>query len=153
MIIGGVFTFMGVIFIVVALPLFFAFRVTSFMDNGVSFVPYLFLLLGTGFLVAGITVLARCRREKAEDEKLIRNGYYVLADVTDVYQDTHVTVNGSSPYVVECRFIEPGTGEIFIFHSPYLWTYPEKIFETQLVVYVDPDNMDHYYVDIENSEN
>jgi len=60
-----------------------------------------------------------------------------------------VSVNGRSPYVLECHYQDPA-GTLHVFKSRNLFFDPVELEGRQIRVYVDHGDMDHYYVDVES---
>ncbi len=153
-----VFDIAGLVFTLVGLP-FFIFGIFAALHLGdlaryatgdVRLLPIIFIILGTVFLILGIIFLRIGIKQRALKRKLIQNGFYITATIRNVYPKTNVSVNGKNPYVVECYYNDYSTGQTHIFTSGYIPFYPEGAKDTGIRVYVDPQNMDKYYVDIDS---
>jgi hypothetical protein len=93
---GGIFLLMGAIFGVVGFGLTIA-VVTAFVG-----VP--FLGLGILFLGSGIGLLIWCYQKARQMEQILRGGDTTLGEITDVYPNMHVQVNGRHPWTVQYRY-------------------------------------------------
>lgn len=141
LIIGTVFTSLGIVFSVLM-------RKGLMPGKGMLLLPVLFLGLGIFILVLGILFLTVGVKRRARIKKLVRDGYYIVAKIRDVYPDEHVLINGRSPFVVECSYHDDASGKTHIFKSEHIMFYPIDAQDTNIRVFVDPSDMDHYYVDI-----
>lgn len=110
--------------------------------------PFIFIGMGLLFLVLGSAFLLHGIRKRALSARLVREGFYVTAVVRDIYPNENVRINGRSPFVLECHYRDMTTGKTHIFKSDNVPFYPIDAMDTEIRVYVDPSNMDHYYVDI-----
>ncbi len=156
-----VFDIMGIVFTLVGLPFFIfgifaALHIEDFARHGtgdVRLLPMIFIALGAVFLVLGFVFLLVSMKQRALKRQLIQNGFYITATIRNIYPKTNVSVNGKNPYVVECYYNDYSTGQTHVFTSGYIPFYPENAKDTTIRVYVDPQNMDKYYVDIESLMN
>ena len=145
-VVGLVFLLFGISALLVALPVLLHVKNE---DPDVRFLPFIFLGLGIIFLIVGITCMTvLCRRSR--NEQLVKNGFYVTARVRDIYPNERVRINGRSPFVLECHYKDPTTGTVHVFKSENIMFYPIDAKDTDIRVYVDPQNPDRYYVDTSN---
>jgi hypothetical protein len=107
----------------------------------------------TGFIgtifggIGGGLFLAKIRR-KRNVEHLQLFGRRVKASIVSVDYKTNLRVNGRSPYVIRCQWLNPRTNELHIFTSDNLWFDPkEYITGTSIDVLIDEQNPKKYYVD------
>ncbi len=102
-----------------------------------------FLLLGLGLLLPD--VLRRRGQRRA-----IEQGETVRAKVLSVSPVLSVNYNGRHPYVVECSWQDPDTGEVHVWHSRYLRFDPEALLASgEVPVYVDRYEPKYAYVDVD----
>ena len=120
----------------------------SYGYTDVDILPFIFLGMGLLFLVLGSAFLIHGIRKRARSARLVREGFYVTAVVRDIYPNETVRINGRSPFILECHYRDMTAGKTHIFKSDNVPFYPIDAIDTQIRVYVDPSNMDHYYVDI-----
>ena len=106
---------------------------------------------GTGgvFLVVGGILFALFINKKKHYNRLLQNGQYVMAEISEVKINYSVQVNARHPYVVLCRY-QDNYGNIHIFKSRNLMFNPTDLMKDNIVkVYVEGENYKHYYVDID----
>jgi len=120
---------------------------SQYADPDVRLLPFIFMGLGIVFLIVGILCFAIRHRRRSRNEQLVKNGFYVTARIRDIHPNENVRINGRSPFVLECHYKDPTTGKTHIFKSENLMFYPIDAKDTDIRVYIDPQNMDHYYVD------
>lgn len=141
---GIVFSCVGALFLVIGIAL-------SFSMNGKDAAVFLLAFGGIGliFLVVGLIFLIVKIKKKLLCNRLLQSGNYIMAEISEVNVNYNVTINGRSPYVVECRY-QDMAGNVHIFASRCLYFNPEPLLQSQMVkVYVEGDNYKHYYVDID----
>jgi len=102
-----------------------------------------FSLLGTAFVVQDI-------RKNLKSKKLLESGNYIYASFTQASLVTNVRINGRNPYQAEFQYTD-GLGMIHMFYGRQMMTDPTPLLTgKQVRVYVDPENYDNYYVDIDS---
>lgn len=139
-IVGLVFTFIGIIWV----PLGYLLRDFGFIFYAV------FGLLGAVFLGLGIALLYLEREKHKITQKVYDEGKYVLAEIVAIKQNMNVSINGVHPCYVECKFINPDDNQEYIFKSRnYTENLDRLINNKEVKVYINPDNLEDYYVDIE----
>ena len=146
-VVGLVFLLFGISALLIALPVLLHVKNA---DPDVRFLPFIFLGLGIIFLIVGITCMTVLCRRRSRNEQLVKNGFYVTARVRDIYPNENVRINGRSPFVLECHYKDPTTGTVHVFKSENIMFYPIDAKDTDIRVYVDPQNPDRYYVDTSN---
>ena len=146
-VVGLVFLLFGISALLVALPVLLHVKNA---DPDVRFLPFIFLGLGIIFLIVGITCMTVLCRRRSRNEQLVKNGFYVTARARDIYPNENVRINGRSPFVLECHYKDPTTGTVHVFKSENIMFYPIDAKDTDIRVYVDPQNPDRYYVDTSN---
>lgn len=82
--------------------------------------------------------------------RLKQSGKIVVATINDIYIDTRLKVQGRSPYVISCQWVDPMfRDKIYIFKSESIWFDPrEYVNGKTMVVYIDETDPKKYYVDI-----
>lgn len=116
----------------------------------VRMLPVIFGAVGGLFLTSGILFAVLTIRKRAVRQQVVSNGDYIMADVVNIRQNFSLQVNGKYPYVLECHYRNPETGTLHVFMSRNLFFYPAELENRQVRVYIDRENMRHYYVDVEN---
>ncbi|GEM_PF-286991 len=103
----------------------------------------LFLLLGLGFLYSAF---AKVRMQK----RIYEAGHSVLADFVGVTQEMNVSINGIHPFLAELHYTDE-CSVLHIYRSRRLLFDPTPYLTgRQVQVYVDPQNLDRYYADIDS---
>lgn len=144
LIVGIVFTVMGAAYLGVGI---FAF----IREKGESDVLFQILFGGLGFvfLIAGLIFLFLEIRKRQRNNRLLRSGNYILAEISEIVWCTNIRVNSRHPYVAMCRY-QDMEGNVHLFRSRYLYFDPEPLLKDRTVrVYVENGNFRHYYVDID----
>lgn len=148
LVIGIIFTIAGAVFSITMAGLFLAFKDIDPMVV-LLFLP-IFGLLGLIFLGFGITFLVLDIRKRRRSSRLLNSGNYITAEITEVTFNRAVRVNGMHPFIIKCIY-QDTAGNIHIFKSRDLFFDPRPLLkDRQVKVYVDSDNYNHYYVDIDS---
>ncbi|MBO5056544.1 MAG: hypothetical protein J6C64_09385 [Lachnospiraceae bacterium] len=148
LIIGIVFTIVGAVFSITMVGLFFVFKDIDPMTVWL-FLP-IFGLLGLIFLVLGLIFLINDIKKRRRSSRLLNSGNYIMAEITEVTFNGAVRVNGMHPFIIKCIY-QDMAGNIHIFKSRDLFFDPRPLLKDQQVkVYVDADNFNHYYVDVDS---
>ena len=140
-IIGAVLTFIGVIWVFLGL-----------VFNELSgFVFGFFGILGAVFLGVGLSYLYFSKKSYDKQQSLFDEGKYVIAHIKAILRDEHVTINDSHPYYALCSFINPDDDQQYTFRSTnYVENLNEVLTSNEVRVYINPENLDEYYVDLES---
>ncbi|OPZ89418.1 MAG: hypothetical protein BWY74_02732 [Firmicutes bacterium ADurb.Bin419] len=124
-----------------------------------SSLSLLFLLFPLAGLIAasiGFTMLFKKVMRIRNHKYLLENGEVVNAEITKVIYKKNYSVNGVSPYVITCKWIDPSTGIYYFFTSDHIWFDPEPIIIERdiknLPVYIDRYNPKKYSVSLEELE-
>ena len=147
-IIGFIFAPLGAFFIALGVLLFAVKAGTDPEDPLVFFCVFggmglIFCLIGLSFL--GVDLHRRNAMKRALD-----GGDYVMAKIVGTQPKLNVNMNGSHPYVAECHWTNPDTGETHVFYSRYLYFDPTDMFTSDEVpVYIDRMNEKVFFVDID----
>lgn len=144
LIVGIVFTAIGIIYLAVGIPLYF-----FLPDRDSRIFTYTFGGLGMVFLILGIVFLALEIQKKRHCNRLLRDGNYITAEISEISLDYSIRVNRRYPYTVICRY-QDMTGTVHMFKSRNLYFNPEPLLQGQTVkIYVDGKDFRHYYMDID----
>lgn len=112
---------------------------------------WIFAVLGLAFLVAGGACFWFEVQIRVRNNKLIRDGKYVMAEIYEVCVNYNIRVPGRCPhpYYVMCRY-QDMSYNMHMFRSRNLDFDPEPLLKDRMVrVYVDETDYRHYYVDID----
>lgn len=122
-----------------------------------SFFIFFFPLLGLIFAVIGFVFIFNKVMKVKNRKYLMENGQLVYAEITGVNYNRSYRVNGISPYVITCKWVDSSTGLFYFFTSENIWFDPEPIINERdiktLPVYIDRDNPKKYAVSSEELEN
>lgn len=111
----------------------------------------LFPFAGAVFLFVGLVMLLKKRKMVKLKAYLLQYGQVVKADITNIYQNTGLKVNGQSPYLVECCYTD-NRGEKYLYKSNNLYYNPLPYIENNSVkVYLHPENKSIYYIAVQES--
>jgi len=103
----------------------------------------LFLLLGLGFLYSAF---AKVRMQK----RIYEAGHSVLADFVGVTQEMNVSINGIHPFLAELHYTDE-FGVQHVYRSRRLMSDPTaQLSGLQIPVYLDNDDPENYYVDLDS---
>ena len=87
------------------------------------------------------------------EKRLKENGEVVYANYSETILNTMYKVNGKSPYIIICEWVNPVDNKRYIFKSKNIWIYPNNIIEEknikQFPVYIDKENKNKYFVDVD----
>ena len=144
MIIGIVFTGMGVAFLTAGI-------VTGIIlsAEGSNLFLMIFGGIGTAFLLMGLPFLVVAIRRRKQMNRVLKEGHYIMAEVCEVTRNYGVRVNNRYPFLIRCRY-DDGRGNVHIFKSRNIFYVPDTLqVGCPVKVYVDPNNYKHYYMDID----
>lgn len=148
LIVGILFFLMGIIFLPTGIGIYLAEK--EFMGEAIIFLitfggtGLIFSVLGLIFLIISINKKLRC-------DRLLQEGNYIMAEVMEITRNLNVRINNRHPFIVKCCY-QDGYGNLHIFKSRNLLFDPSIILKDNMVrVYVDGQNYNHYYVDIDEA--
>lgn len=138
---GGGFAFIGAALILIGF-------MTRTADPGWSFAC---MFIGTIFALIGLPILVVCTLHDRFKDKMIERGTYVIANITNISRNPNLIINGVCPWVIECDFYDPDTRITHSFRSENVMEDPSNYIEgNEVKVYINPDNLDEYYVDLDS---
>jgi len=106
------------------------------------------LIFGTiGFI--GLRVVSKPNRMR-EELVVLGRGRKVSMPIGEVAQNFSLKVNGRSPYLIIGQWLDKTTNTIYQFKSESIWYNPTPYMEgkKEVDVYIDPNDVKKYYVDI-----
>lgn len=140
----SIFALMGIIFSTMG-GIFLAFRAE---EEELGRVGIIFVILGLAFLLVCTILLIISFGRKKKLERIIENGYYIVAEIGDIVQNYNVNVNGRFPYIITARY-QDSTGCIHTFRSKNIFYNPVGIMTNNMVkIYTRPNNYKLYYMAI-----
>ncbi len=118
-----------------------------------NFVWLIFFIVGFIFFSIGLIMIIYHGKSKKKYQMLRENGQKIYATIENITQNTSIRVNGKSPYIITCKWMNMITGNTYLFKSPNIWFNPQPIlFQrniTMLLVYIDRENPEKYFVSID----
>jgi hypothetical protein len=97
--------------------------------------------------IGGIMLILHIRRMR-DIAWLKQNGTRVEAEFDQVFHDTSYKVNGKSPYIIKCNYLNPYDGQNVKIKSDHIWFNPSPYITTKtLSVLIDINNVKRNYVD------
>lgn len=122
-----------------------------------SFFIIFFPSIGLVFAAIGFAFIFIKIKKIKNRRYLMENGELVYAEIAGVNYNRSYRVNGRSPYVITCKWVDSSTGLFYFFTSENIWFDPEPIINERdiktLPVYIDRDNPNKYAVSSEELEN
>jgi len=150
MIVAITFTIIGITFLTIGI---IAGMGNMTVDGSLAVFVMVFAGLGALFLGLGIVFLILEIKKYKRNNRLLTEGYYILADVLDVNKNFNVQYGRHGhPYVVRCGYTDEH-GTLHIFKSRNITQYPgNDLIGQQVRVYLDRNdynNFRDYYMDID----
>lgn len=143
-ILGAVFTFLGVLFVVLGGVLAWK------LPTDVKMVGYIFTMVGAPFLILGTVFLCVQSGKKRTAERLITSGRYVWGDIVGLSRNYSMRVNGRHPIFLSVQF-QDAYGRIHMFKSWDLLLPPDKSWIGKKVkIYYESNDFQKYYVAAED---
>ena len=112
--------------------------VSSFARDNFFMLPF-----GVLWLAACAFMIYKASQSKGNTRNALAKGHYLEATGTR-YWVTHS--DDSTTHHFECRYVVPGTRDTYKFHTTSVDSRAEVLVGSKVRVYVDPDNMNVYYV-------
>jgi hypothetical protein len=108
-----------------------------------------FALAGALLLSCHLAINALVKRNKCRKEYLQKFGVVVKAQLECVRLNEERSRRGRYPFVIECLWVSPVTGEEYCFTSDDVWIRPDDYIKNNaLRVFIEKDNPMNYYVDL-----
>lgn len=143
---------MGIIFLTLGLVIWFSFRsdvLGQFYEGSIIFLAA-FGSVGIILITLGLIFLVREVNRKRRAVRAFEGGYSVKAKITGFVRHGDVSVNGRSPYTIECQIYDRDTGKLHVYESRYIYFIPdENLIGKEVDVYLDRMDEKSYYVDID----
>ena len=141
---GGIFALVGGIFLPIGIGL----------RNVDSLFFHAFGMLGAVLFGVGLALLIVWYKRRKVQQAVVEGGKYVIGRIANISRNYSVTINGVNPYVIECVFQDPDTEITHTFRSSDLMEDPSPYLDSdEIRIYINPDNLDEYYVDIPSALN
>lgn len=145
MIIGWIFAGLGSVFLIMGI----LFLTQSGKEEAFKMLGLIFGGTGLFFFLIGVIFLILHYNNKSSLKKIVDNGYYIMAEISNIDMNYNVNVNGRCPYVIYARY-QDMNGCIHTFHSRNIFFYPAGMMKNNMVkIYTRPDNFKKYYMDVD----
>lgn len=150
MIVAITFTIIGIAFLPIGI---IAGMGNMAMGGNLTVFVIVFAGVGTLFLGLGILFMILEIKKKNRCNRLLAEGYYILAEVMDVNKNFNIQYGKHGhPYIVRCGYADEH-GTLHIFKSRNISQYPgNNLIGQQVRVYLDRNdynNYKNYYMDID----
>ena len=147
---GFIFAFVGSLFVLISI--FLArnlVNLESHSRGNVKALPVIFALVGIAEIFVACILFSFLYRKASLKRKLLRDGDYIMADITGFPVDYSVRVNRRPTYRMECSYQDPKTGTVHIFNGEnFLFNPSAYISQRKIRVYVDRESdYAQYFVD------
>jgi hypothetical protein len=108
----------------------------------------IFSFLGSMFSLIGGSIVFSILRKARQTAWLKEFGQTVVAEVTEIYMNTSLKVNGRSPWVIACQYHNLQTNTVVVCKSENLWFDPSKYIQMgqHLSVKINPQKPRQYWV-------
>lgn len=144
---------MGIVFAAIALAEIVAALLIHLFGSADSASKFTLVTLFAGQAVIfgglGICFLLWVRRREQRRERLMAAGYFEMATVVDLERSYAVRINSRHPWYVICRIERNGV--LHEYRSDMLLCRPDVQTGDQVRVYLDRQNDNVYYVDVEST--
>lgn len=153
---GSVFLLVGVVFTGTGVWLLSNQRLLYHYGTGdVIAMLCILLLLGVLLVTVGSGLFVHRWRQAREKQRLLEEGFYVTATITDVIPDFRTRVNYMPTYKVKCTYYDSETGACRVFYSDNILCDPSD-FPKGMAMHVYVSKHEYktenspYYVDVES---
>ncbi|MEE1925812.1 DUF3592 domain-containing protein [Pseudomonas sp. 148P] len=101
------------------------------------------------FLLLSYYMMKTSWRRVRKSQYLQKYGMEVRAEFMVVRRNHRILENGSSPFFIVCRWVDPQNSQVHVFRSENIGFDPSRyIFERTIRVFMDKRDAQNYYVDI-----
>ncbi|MDZ5435197.1 DUF3592 domain-containing protein [Pseudomonas fluorescens] len=107
------------------------------------------LVMGAVFLSIGLIIVLVIGLRNRKKEYLQRHGVAVEAEIQSVDLNESISMNGKSPFMIVCHWLNPETRELHVFESESIWFDPSKYITSETIkVLLEHGNPKKYHVDV-----
>jgi len=148
---GTVFALLAFIYMVIPIVFYFVILLAKISEEDkkvLKIVSISFFILGICFLVAALILFVMSRKKKNREKKLINDGHFKYAVVSNFVQNELITVNMKHPFNLICTYKDDFSGETETYVCKNVLKVDEKIIGSTVKVYFDPENKNNYFVDL-----
>jgi len=117
---------------------------TGFSEEWIG--PLVFTIIGLVFASIGGGILYFQAKQKAKRESLLRSGRKLRAVISNMYQNTSISINNRHPLVIECLAELSGSKQTFKSHN--VWGSTQYEIGQEVAVFVDTRDSKNYWVEV-----
>jgi hypothetical protein len=109
------------------------------------------IIAGVVMLLFDLYLVYLNRRKNESANKFRTNGRKLQAEISGIVTDLEKTVLNKHPYIINCRWVDPLTGREYTHSIDQIWKDPAPLLagRNHIDVYIDRQNPDNYFLDIE----
>lgn len=126
----------------------------DFRGTSSSISSYIIMGIGAVFTIISSVFIVKKVRTGGKSKKLKKAGLLLEADITNITLNESYSVNRKHPYIIECSGVINGL--VHNFKSENIWFDAPMIYNNlgvkKIFVYVNPEKVTEYYVDVKNYE-
>jgi len=150
-ILGWAFAAIGLVCVVIEVVFIISFDRFA-QEEMPFFVPIMMAFMTLIFGGFGFFFLRRGSKSRKRQKRLMRDGISYDAEITEAYYKSAYQVNGRSPLVVECRYVDRHGGR-YLVKSGNLWPKMTVDMNTlRATVFANPENPKDYYVEVTSED-
>lgn len=110
--------------------------------------------IGVVLLIIGIKEVIDNTKKRKDITELKKSGIFITATIKDVFIDKNQkTYKGQYPYRIRAEYLNPSDNQLYLFDSENYYEDLKSIIENNNIqtisVYINRDNTNVYYVDVE----
>lgn len=91
----------------------------------------------------------RLMNNGSRNSRLVHEGKPLTAKIVGVEINEAIEFNGRSPWRIVCQWLDPQSGQVFLFNSANFYYDPSPYIKDEtMTVYVAHDNLKKYHVDV-----
>ncbi|WP_433832145.1 DUF3592 domain-containing protein [Flavobacterium anhuiense] len=106
-------------------------------------------LMGSVFFVTGFSFFRSDFLKQKKIQFLKQNGRHIITKFSQLKLNVNEKANGSYPYIICSKWLDPETNKMYVFESENIWLDPTEFdVKNEIMVLIDPNNIKTYYMDI-----
>jgi hypothetical protein len=109
------------------------------------------IIIGIIMLLFDLYLINQNKSRNKSAIKFRTSGRKVQAEITSIEPDMNTTVLEKHPYIINCRWVDPMTGKEYTDTIKQIWKDPAPLLagRSHIDVYIDRDDPDKYFLDVE----
>lgn len=106
-------------------------------------------LMGSVFFLTGFSFFRSDYLKQKKIQFLKQSGRPIITKFSQLKLNVNEKANGSYPYVICSKWLDPETNKTYLFESENIWLDPTEFdVKNEIMVLIDPNDMKTYYMDI-----